>query len=259
LADYDISSPTNDQVKRLVRLQERRHRDSERLFIVEEPRIVRRALDSGHQPVELYVCPDNDPEVFGLPHLTMSREAMDKGSYRSVSTGLIALFPYLDTDLDRIPASDNPLVLVSEGLEKPGNLGALLRVADGAGADGVILVEPAPDPFNPNTVRSSIGCLFTVPVAISDLKGVVDWMSNRRIRSITATPEASLLFWEADLSDGCAVWVGAEAGGLSRQAKDHADQSVSIPMVGAADSLNTSVAAALLLYEAGRQRRQVAL
>jgi TrmH family RNA methyltransferase len=184
---------------------------------------------------------------------------MDKASYRSASTGLIALFKYLDTGLDQIPESDKPLLLVSEGLEKPGNLGALLRVSDGAGVDGVILVEPAPDPFNPNTVRSSTGCLFTVPVAISELDGVVAWMASRGIRSVAATPEASLPYWEADLSGGCAVWVGAEAGGLSGRAKDHADQSVSIPMAGAADSLNTSVAASLLLYEARRQRRQGAL
>jgi TrmH family RNA methyltransferase len=184
---------------------------------------------------------------------------MDKASYRSASTGLIALFPYLETGLDRIPDSDNPLLLVSEGLEKPGNLGALLRVADGAGVDGLILVEPAPDPFNPNTVRSSTGCLFTVPVAISELGGVVAWMATRGIRSVAATPAASLPYWEADLGGGCAVWVGAEATGLSGRAMDHADEAVSIPMDGAADSLNTSVAAALILYEAGRQRRQGAL
>jgi TrmH family RNA methyltransferase len=229
------------------------------LFVVEEPRIMRRAIDGGHIPAALYACPDDNPDLFGLPHRTMSPEAMNKASYRSVSTGLIALFPYLDTTLDRIPESDNPLLLVSEGLEKPGNLGALLRVSDGAGVDGVILVEPAPDPFNPNTVRASTGCLFTVPVAISDLQSVATWMADRGLRSVAATPEASLPYWKADLSSGCAVWVGAEASGLSESAKGRADQAVSIPMAGAADSLNTSVAAALLLYEARRQRRQGAL
>jgi TrmH family RNA methyltransferase len=172
---------------------------------------------------------------------------------------LIALFSYLDTGLDRIPESENPLLLVSEGLEKPGNLGALLRVADGAGVDGVILVEPAPDPFNPNTVRASTGSLFTVPVAISDLQSVASWIADRGVRSVVATPEASQPYWEADLGSGCAIWVGAEARGLSASAKGRADQQVSIPMAGAADSLNTSVAAALLLYEARRQRRQGAL
>lgn len=229
------------------------------MFVVEEPRIMRRAIDAGYGPAELYVCPDDNPDVFGLPHRTVSPEAMNKASYRSVSTGLIALFPYLDTGLDRIPESDKPLLVVSEGLEKPGNLGALLRVSDGAGVDGVILVEPAPDPFNPNSVRSSTGSLFTVPVAISDLQSVTRWMADRGIRSVAASPEASLPYWKADLSGGCAVWVGAEASGLSESAKEHAEQAVSIPMAGAADSLNTSVAAALLLYEARRQRYQGAL
>jgi TrmH family RNA methyltransferase len=259
LASYDVSSTVNDQVKRLVRLHDRRHRDSERLFVVEEPRIMSRAIDSGHIPAELYACPDDNPELFGLPHQTMSPEAMNKASYRNASTGLIALFSYLDTGLDRIPESENPLLLVSEGLEKPGNLGALLRVADGTGVDGVILVEPAPDPFNPNTVRASTGCLFTVPVAISDVQRVASWIADRGVQSVVATPEASQPYWDADLGSGCAIWVGAEASGLSASAKERADQQVSIPMAGAADSLNTSVAAALLLYEARRQRRQVAL
>ncbi len=259
MADYDISSPANEQVKRLVRLQQRRHRDEERLFVVEEPRIIERALQRGHFPVETYICPDDNPQDFGLAHATLSLEAIDRASYRSSSTGIIALFPYWDTGLNLMSLSADPLLLVAEGLEKPGNLGALLRIADGAGADGVIMVEPAADPFNPNTVRSSTGTLFTVPVAIADRADVVGWLKSHHIPSVATSPVAVSAYWEAALAGPVAIWVGSEALGLSEEALANADAKVSIPMHGGADSLNTAVSAALVVYEAVRQRRQGAL
>lgn len=222
-----------------------------------------RALQSGHVPVDTYICPDVGPETFDLPHRTMSREAIDKASYRRASTGIISLFPYFETSLGGLHSLEDrpgdPLLLIVEGMEKPGNLGALLRIADGAGVDGVILVEPAADLFNPNTVRSSTGCLFTVPIATADFTSAAGWLSDHDIRSVAASPEASSTYWEADLSGPCAVWVGAEATGLSGDAIDNARETVSVPMRGAADSLNTSVAAALIVYEAVRQRCQGAV
>ncbi|MEX0795385.1 MAG: TrmH family RNA methyltransferase [Acidimicrobiia bacterium] len=259
MAVYDISSPANEQVKRLVRLQQRRHRDEERLFVVEEPRIVERALEHGHVPIESYVCPDYTTPSFDLTHVTMSREAIDRASYRRSSTGIIALFPYWDTSLDAVSLSPDPLLLVAEGLEKPGNLGALLRIADGAGADGVILVEPAADPFNPNTVRSSTGTLFTVPVATADRADVVGWLRDHDISSVATSPVAASAYWDAALAGPVAIWVGSEAMGLSHEALANADESVSIPMYGGADSLNTAVSAALVIYEAVRQRRHGAV
>lgn len=259
MAVYDISSPANEQVKHLVRLQQRRHRDEDMLFVVEEPRIVERALEQGHIPVETYICPDDNPPSFGLAHVTMSREAIDRASYRRSSTGIICLFPYWETDLDVVDLAPDPLLLVAEGLEKPGNLGALLRIADGAGAAGVILVEPAADPFNPNTVRSSTGTLFTVPIAIAARADVVGWLRDHDIASVATSPGAASAFWEADLVGPVAIWVGSEAMGLSEEALANADTSVSIPMHGGADSLNTAVSAALVAYEAVRQRRGGAL
>ncbi len=256
---YDISSPANDQVKRLVRLQQRRHRDGERLFVVEEPRILERALERGHRPVETYVCPDANLPRFDLAQLTMSREAIDRASYRRSSTGVIAVFPYWDTSLEMVTLSADPLLLVAEGLEKPGNLGALLRIADGAGADGVILVEPAADPFNPNTVRSSTGTLFSVPVAIADRASVIGWLRDHDIRSVATTPGAPSVYWEAELGGAVAIWVGAEATGLTEDTLVSAHTNVSIPMQGGADSLNTAIAAALVVYEAVRQRGQRAV
>ena len=256
MAVYDISSPANEQVKRLVRLQQRRHRDEERLFVVEEHRIIERALEQGHAPVETYICPNDTLPNFGLAPVTMSREAIDRASYRRSSTGIIALFPYWDTSLDVVSLSPGPLLLVAEGLEKPGNLGALLRIADGAGADGVVLVEPAADPFNPNTVRSSTGALFTVPIAIADRADVIGWLRDHDISSVATSPGAASPYWEAALAGPVAIWVGSEAMGLSDEALASADTSVSIPMHGGADSLNTAVSAALVTYEAVRQRRQ---
>lgn len=256
MTGYDISSPANEQVKRLVRLQQRRHRDEERLFAVEEPRIVERALEKGHDPVETYICPDEDLPTFGLTHVTMSREAIDRASYRRSSTGMIALFPYWETGLEGLSLSLDPLLLVAEGVEKPGNLGALLRIADGAGADAVILVEPAPDPFNPNTVRSSTGTLFTVPLAIGDRRRVIGWLRGHDIASVATSPRAATAYWHADLAGAVAIWVGSEAMGLSEAALANAETKVSIPMHGGADSLNTAVSAALVAYEAVRQRRQ---
>lgn len=259
MAAYDISSPANEQVKRLVRLQQRRHRDEERLFVVEEPRIIERALDQGHTPVETYILPEESPSRFGLGNVTMSREAIDRASYRRSSTGIIALFPYWDMSLDKVQLSADPLLLVTEGLEKPGNLGALLRIADGAGAEGVIMVEPAADPFNPNTVRSSTGALFSVPVAIADRTSVIRWLRDKGVQSVATSPGASSAYWDADLVGPIAIWVGAEATGLSEDALVSADMTVSIPMHGDVDSLNTAVSAALVIYEAVRQRRQGAL
>lgn len=259
MAGYDISSPANEQVKRLVRLQQKRHRDEERLFLVEEPRIIQRALERGRHPVETYICPDDTPPSFGLAHVTMSREAIDRASYRRSSTGIIAVFPYWDTSLELVSLSPVPLLLVAEGLEKPGNLGALLRIADGAGADGVILVEPAADLFNPNTIRSSTGTLFTVPVASDEMTNVVGWLSDHDIPSVATSPGAASEYWEAQMAGPVAIWVGSEAMGLSHDALAHADTSVSIPMQGGADSLNTAITAALVIYEALRQRRQEAV
>ncbi len=227
--------------------------------MVEEPRIVERALERGHLPVGIYICPDDAPSSFGLTHVTMSREAIDRASYRRSSTGIIAVFPYWDTGLDTLNPSREPLLLVAEGLEKPGNLGALLRIADGAGAHGVILVEPAADPFNPNTVRSSTGTLFTVPVAIAERADVFAWLRDHGIASVATSPGAAMAYWEASLAGPVAIWVGAEASGLSEEATANADWSVSIPMQGGADSLNTAVSAALVVYEAIRQRRQGAV
>ncbi|REK19673.1 MAG: RNA methyltransferase [Actinobacteria bacterium] len=259
MGNVDISSPSNEQVKRLVRLRRRRHRDEEGIFVVEEERILRRALDAGHRPTEVYLCPDLRDPIEGLTHRTMSREAIDKASYRGTSTGLIALFPYFDRSLETLEWNGQSLFLVAEGVEKPGNLGAMLRVADAAGVAGLILVDTATDVFNPNAVRASTGAIFTVPVARAGLDETVELLRDRRIMSVAAHPGAGPDYWDLDMTGPVAIWVGAEADGLSTEARSQADALVSIPMRGAADSLNTSIAASLVLYESVRQRSQAKL
>lgn len=255
--DLDITSPGNEQIKRLRRLRNRRSRDVEGLFVVEEERIISRAIGAGRQPVEVFWCPAlcDRPTGIDAPVVTMSEEAADRGSYRTSSSGLIALFPYFSLSPSDLELPASPLLLVAESIEKPGNLGALLRIADGAGADGLVVVGRDVDVFNPNAVRSSTGALFTVQIAtFSDPAGAVDWLEHRGVESLAAVPGGATTLWDADLTGPCAVWVGSEAFGLSAAALERLPHTVSIPMAGASDSLNTSVAGALFVYEAIRQR-----
>jgi len=257
VVELDITSPGNERVKRLRRLRNRRSRDAEGLFVVEEERIISRAIRAGRQPVEVYWCPElcDRPTGIDAPVVTMSEEAADRASYRTSSSGLIALFPYFSFSPHDLELPASPLLLVAESIEKPGNLGALLRIADGAGADGLVVVGADVDLFNPNAVRSSTGALFTVQIAVfSDPANVVDWLEHRGVESLAAVPGGTTTLWDADLTGPRALWVGSEAFGLSAGALERLPHTVSIPMAGASDSLNTSVAAALLVYEAIRQR-----
>ncbi len=255
---YDVSSPSNGRVKHLVNLRDRRYRDREQVFVVEEHRVLQRALASGHIPLELYWAPDLGPKPDGvdLEPVTMSVEAANRASYRSTSTGVFAVLQFFATGLANLKTPKGALILVAEGVEKPGNLGALLRIADGSGIDGVIVVGSETDVFNPNTVRASTGAVFTVPVAIVGAPSqAADWLAANSIRSVAATPTGDTSLWDADLSGAIAIWVGSEADGLSSDARAIADVAVAIPMAGVVDSLNVSVSAALLAYESLRQRR----
>lgn len=254
MSGYDISSTSNEQVKRLVRLRERRHRDREQIFVVEERRILERALASGHRPLEIFASPELAGTLDGLEFKTMSPEALDRASYRKSSTGLIALFGYFPRSLADIVFQPGGLYLVAEGIQKPGNLGALMRICDGAGVAALIVVDSDTDVFNPNAVRASTGAVFTVPVARASMDETSSWLSGHGVRSVAAEPGAPMSIWETDLTGSMAIWVGAEAEGLSGTAASRADQLVRIPMVGEADSLNASVAAAVMIFESIRQR-----
>lgn len=257
MPDLDITSKANPRIKTLVELRSRRHRDRRGLFVVEGPRLLARAVEAGHEPREIYYDPERfDPAPFaGPPAFACSPETLSRASYRESHEGVLAVFGQFDLGLDRLDPGSPPLILMAEGFEKPGNLGAILRTADAVGADALIAIDPEIDPFNPNVVRTSTGALFTVPLALAELDSVLVWLQRQHIALVAADPGADRDLWSVDLQVPCALLVGSEHLGLSSGARAGADNLISIPMNGLADSLNASVTLALLAYEARRQRR----
>lgn len=260
-----IRSLQNARIKTVVRLlRDAAARRESGLTVVEGSREVGRAVESGWIPEEVYVCLDQadeaaralatDAEVHGVRVFHCSGAAFEKMSYRENPDGLLAIGPMVARGLDSLVLPKDALLLVTEKMEKPGNLGALLRTADGAGVDAVIVCDPATDLGNPNLIRASIGTVFYLPIALTASGDAVRWLNERSVRIVTTEPGAKLLHTAADLTGSVAIVVGAEDAGLSAVWTDHADVRVSIPMLGRNDSLNVSAAAAILLYEAVRQR-----
>lgn len=256
MAESDITATSNPRIKRLVGLRDRKQRDQESVFLVEGPRDIDRALGAGLRAKEIYYDVarfDACPYPGGL-EAGVETAALDRASYRGRSQGVIAVFDQFPISLDNLTLEPDPLILMIEAIEKPGNLGAVLRTADAVGADAVIAADPATDPFNPNVIRASTGALFTIPIAVTDLETAVAWLLEREVSIVAADPPGPTGLWAADLTGSRAILVGSEHDGLSEQARAAADVTVSIPMHGAVDSLNTSISAAILAYEALRQR-----
>lgn len=252
---YEITSPRNERIKRLRRLRDRRHRDDEGVFLVEGVRLISRAINAGHEPLEVYSdgTVENPSEATGT---LVEPSVLDTVSYRKTSQGVIAVFPQWSQRLESLQLSDPSLVVVAESLEKPGNLGAMMRTAAAIGADGLVTVGGSCDPFNPNAIRSSTGALFHLPFVESNLSELGRWLGDMAISLMALTPGSPRTIWKADLSGSCALMVGAEDVGLTTEALQLADLSISIPMRNnAVDSLNSSVALAVAAYEAYRQRR----
>jgi TrmH family RNA methyltransferase len=251
----DITSTANPRVRRLIGLRKRENRDRDGLFLVEGADIDR-AVVAGLAPVEVYY----DPARFSSPPhaaeavFSVEAAALDRASYRADSSGVIAVFPKFSLSIERLAMGPDPLLIVLEAIEKPGNLGAVLRTADAVGADAVIAADPGTDAFNPNVIRASLGALFSVPVATTDVGTALEWLRARGIRIAGADPSGPIGMWEADLTGPCAIAIGSEHEGLSDAVRMAADDLVSIPMMGSTNSLNASVSAALLAYEALRQR-----
>jgi len=253
MENIEISSPKNERIKRLVRLRDRAHRDAEGVFLVEGERLMSRAQANGLTPLEIYVAPGHALERD--PTSTIVEPAvLDKASYRSQAEGPIAVFAQFSTSLATIETGPSPLILIAESIEKPGNLGAILRTADAVGATAVITAGSGVDPFNPNVIRSSTGAIFSVPYAHSSLSELSQWLDDNTIELIITSPDAQTPYWEANLTGPLAILVGSEDRGLSDQAANLANRAVAIPMLGISDSLNVSVTAALLAFETRRQR-----
>jgi TrmH family RNA methyltransferase len=264
-AHYDITSTTNPRVKALARLRRRRHRDERGLTLVEGYEELSLALAAGVEPVTVYHCPDlarpgeldqarARPGFAAAELAVVNRAVFEKISYRESPDGWLAVLPSVHTALADLAPGPEPLLLICEGVEKPGNLGAMLRTADAAGVTAVIATDPGTDWANPNVVRASKGAVFALPVVAAGGEETLAWLAARSIPVVAATPEASAPYTELDLRGPLAVAVGAEKHGLSPAWLAAARHRALIPMNGLVDSLNVSTSAAILLYEAVRQR-----
>ncbi|HLP25820.1 MAG TPA: RNA methyltransferase, partial [Acidobacteriota bacterium] len=221
-----ITSLQNPRVKQLVRLRERRERDEAGLFLVEGYREVRRALEKGVRLKELYFSPDwflgeNEPALIeqarqaGAQLFELSKDAFAKVAYRERPDGLLAVAPQWKRTLDDLKLGTAPFLLVCESIEKPGNLGTILRSADAAGCDAVIVCDAVTDVFNPNVVRASTGVLFSVPVVVADSQSVHSWLKAKGVRTAATTPHTDNLYTKTDLRGPLAVVMGSEQYGLS--------------------------------------------
>jgi TrmH family RNA methyltransferase len=259
-----ISSLTNPRVKAAVRLRDRREREATGLTIVDGVRELSRALDAGIEVVEAFVrdAPIRDDDarevvgrLAGTIGLTpVTEPVLAKLAFGDRSDGVVAVVRAPSSGLGGLTLGGEPLVVVVEAVEKPGNLGAILRTADGAGVDAVIAADARTDLFNPNAIRASLGTIFTRPLAAASSGDVLAWLADRGIRPIAARVDAERPYTHCDLRGGVAIVLGSESDGLRSTWDDPRVDPVRIPMLGTADSLNVSVAAAVLLYEAVRQR-----
>ncbi len=267
-----ITSLQNPRIKQLVKLRDRRPRDEAGVFLIEGYRQIIRALDKSIAIDELYICPDwylgeNEgaliarAEAAGAKIFELSKDAFAKVAYRERPDGLLAVAPQWRrtlADLETLVASKGvdhaPFLLVVEAIEKPGNLGTILRSADAAGVDALIVCDPVTDLFNPNVVRASTGVLFSVPVIIASSTDVREWLRAKNVRSVATTPSATDFYTDTDLCGPLAIVMGSEQYGLSDYWLAEADQRVVIPMAGQADSLNVAMATIITLFEAVRQR-----
>jgi TrmH family RNA methyltransferase len=260
----DIGSPSNQRIKAAVRLRDRDERDRTGLTIVDGVREIDRALNARATVALAFACepllsPDGRSLVARLhPEttvLTTSEPAFRKLAFGDRTDGVVAIVRQPVHRLSDLALPENPLVVVLEAVEKPGNLGAVLRSADGAGANAVIAADPKTDLFNPNTIRASIGTVFAVPIAAATSAESQRFVDERGIRVIAARPDATIDYTEADLTGPVAIVLGNEAFGLTNAWSQPGALAVRLPMAGIADSLNVSIAAAVLLYEARRQRQ----
>ena len=271
MQENTISATHNPKIKKLVALQQKAtERRKNGLFVVEGQRELQHCIDAGLEVDSVFFC----PEILGSNEAMLSTLARtggqaergvrcyevtagvyDKIAYRGGTEGIIAEVKAKKLLLDDLLLKDNPLLVVLESVEKPGNLGAVLRSADAAGADAVIVCDPLTDIYNPNLIRSSIGAVFTVPCVACSTDECIAFLKSRGIQILTAQLQDSSLYYDTDMTCGTAIVMGTEATGLTDAWRQAADRHIRIPMLGQLDSLNVSVSAAILMFEAVRQRQ----
>ena len=258
-----ITSAQNSKIKTLLELQEKsKARRKNGLFVVEGRRELLHCVEAGYEAHTVFVCPeilqkadfDEIAEKCRCNFVEIPQHLYDKVAYRGGTEGVIAELYCRSHGLDSLELKDNPLVVVLESVEKPGNLGAVLRSADAAGVDAVIICDPLTDLYNPNLIRSSIGGIFTVRTAAATSEEAIKWLKDKGIRIYTAQLQDSEWYYATDMTSGTAIVMGTEATGLTDVWRKAADAHIRIPMLGRLDSLNVSVSAAILMFEAVRQR-----
>ncbi|MCO8124292.1 RNA methyltransferase [Stieleria sp. TO1_6] len=261
-----LTSTSNPTVKHLVKLRDNRARRKAGRLLVDGWRETQRAIESGLRPIGVYLADGFAPQTEAQRWVCraaadqlcpVAESVLQKIAYGQSSRGVVAEFAAPDSGLEQLTLPAGGLVLVLDHLEKPGNVGAAFRSADAAGASAVILTPQHCDRFNPNTIRSSLGTVFSVPSAVADQAQAKHWLSQQGYRVLAARVESSRPMWDSDLTGSVAIVIGSEADGLGDnwQSDDQVQvDGIHIPMSGRADSLNASVSAAVLLYEAARQR-----
>ena len=258
-----ITSAQNPKIRTLLTLQEKsKERKKAGLFVVEGRRELLHCIEAGYEPYAVFFCPEiiseadfNEiAEKCTCNFFEVPQHLYDKLAYRGGTEGVIAELRCKEMSLESLMLPENPLVVVLEAVEKPGNLGAVLRSADASGVDAVIVCDPLTDMYNPNLIRSSIGAIFTVPVATASSEETIAWLKGHGIRIYTAQLQDSEWYYDTDMRGGTAIVMGTEATGLTDVWRKAADAHIKIPMLGKLDSLNVSVSAAILMFEAVRQR-----
>ena len=260
-----ITSFSNPKVKNLLLLQEKSSaRREQGLFVVEGRRELEHCIEAGYNVKTVFWCPeiagtDEEASFSGLSRESLVIEVpaplYRKIAYREGTEGIIAEVEAKPLSLNDLNLPENPLIVVLESVEKPGNLGAVLRSADAAGASAVIVCDPLTDLYNPNLIRASIGAVFTVPVVAVSSEEAIAFLKGRGIAILTAQLQDSSLYYDTDMCRGVAIVMGTESTGLTNAWRQAADAHIRIPMLGCLDSLNVSVSAAILLFEAVRQRQ----
>lgn len=266
----EMTSLQNPKIKQAVRLFDRKERNETGFFLIEGYRELKCAAESGIVIKRLFICPtlflgSNEQTLIDQIHqkgaeiIRCREQVFQKLSYRDRPDGLVAIAVQMQRDLKDLSvildSGRDPFLVIAEAIEKPGNLGTILRSADAAGVDGVIICDRCTDIHNPNVVRASVGTLFTIPVVEATSLETLTWLKERQIKVIAATPSASEGFTDTNLTGSVAIAVGTEQFGLSDLWMQASDLQVRIPMYGIADSLNVATATTLLLYEVVRQRK----
>ena len=255
-------------IKSLVQLQEKaKARKQSGTFLIEGQREISLALKGGYELEYLLFYPEliSEKQILEItasgysknpiPLIEINREVFEKLAYRDTTEGVIGVARSKSLQLSDLKLSQNPLILIAEAPEKPGNIGALLRAADAAALDAVIIANPKGDLYNPNVVRSSVGCLFTNQIATGTTSEIIAFLKSKSINCYCATLQNSTVYDTQDYTQPTALVVGTEATGLTQEWRDAATQNIIIPMQGEIDSMNVSVAAAILIFEAKRQRK----